>query len=247
MVLATKFGNERREDGSYVGVNGRPEYVRRRIDASLGRLGMDHVDLYYQHRVDTSVPVEETVGAMAGLVEAGKVRHLGLSGAAPETIRRAHAAHPISALQTEYSCSPATPRTAPRPVRELGIGFVAYSPLGRGFLTGDLSSSPDLPGGGRLPADSPRFAGGQLRQEPGAGGQGRGSWRRRKGCTPGQLALAWVLGPGDDVVPIPGTKRRTYLEENIAAVDIDLGADEVPGSRTMSVSPPATATQTWDR
>ncbi|MDD5563027.1 MAG: aldo/keto reductase [Thermoanaerobaculaceae bacterium] len=221
VVLATKFGNERRADGSWVGVNGRPEYVRAACDASLARLGVDVIDLYYQHRVDPSVPIEDTVGAMADLVRAGKVRFLGLSEAAPATLRRAHAAHPITALQTEYSLWTRDVEGEILPtVRELGIGFVAYSPLGRGFLTGRFRSPGDLPEGD-FRKNSPRF-------EPENFAANRALAARveaiafRLGVTAGQLALAWVLAQGRDVVPIPGTKRLRYLEENAAAAAITL-------------------------
>ncbi len=227
VVLATKFGNERREDGSWVGINGRPEYVTAACEASLGRLGVDHIDLYYQHRVDTSVPIEETVGAMASLVDAGKVRHLGLSEASVQTIRRAHAVHPIAALQTEYSLFTRDVESELLPtVRELGIGFVAYSPLGRGFLTGAYKQVSDLPEGDSRSERFPRFAEENFDRnvELVANVEELAS---SKGCTPGQVALAWVLRQGDDVVPIPGTKRRTYLEENIAAVEVELSDDEV--------------------
>ncbi len=227
VVLATKFGNERREDGSWVGINGRPEYVAAACEASLGRLGVDHIDLYYQHRVDSSVPIEETVGAMASLVEEGKVRHLGLSEASVQTIRRAHAVHPITALQTEYSLFTRDVETELLPaVRELGIGFVAYSPLGRGLLTGAYRRVSDLPEGDTRSVRFPRFAEGNFDRnvELVANVEQLAS---SKGCTPGQLALAWVLGQGHDIVPIPGTKRRAYLEENIAAVDVELSDDEM--------------------
>jgi len=221
VVLATKFGNERRPDGTWVGVNGRPEYVRAACDASLTRLGVDVIDLYYQHRVDPTVPIEETVGAMAGLVRAGKVRFLGLSEAAPATIRRAHATHPITALQTEYSLWTRDVEEEILPaVRALGIGFVAYSPLGRGFLTGRFRSPGDLPEGD-FRKNSPRF-------EPANFAKNRELAARveaiafRLGVTPGQLALAWLLAQGPDVVPIPGTKRVRYLEENAAAAAITL-------------------------
>jgi len=221
VVLATKFGNERRPDGTWVGVNGRPEYVRAACDASLTRLGVDVIDLYYQHRVDPTVPIEETVGAMAGLVRAGKVRFLGLSEAAPATIRRAHATHPITALQTEYSLWTRDVEEEILPaVRALGIGFVAYSPLGRGFLTGRFRSPADLPEGD-FRKNSPRF-------EPANFAKNRELAARveaigfRLGVTPGQLALAWLLAQGPDVVPIPGTKRVRYLEENAAAAAITL-------------------------
>jgi aryl-alcohol dehydrogenase-like predicted oxidoreductase len=226
VVLATKFGNERGEDGSFLGVNGRPEYVRAAADASLARLGVDHIDLYYQHRVDPETPIEETVGTMAELVAAGKVRYLGLSEAAPETIRRAHATHPISALQTEYSLWTRDAEGEILPtVRGLGIGFVAYSPLGRGFLTGRFQSSDDLEADDRR-RNLPRFQGDNFdanlalvrRVQEVAGA---------KSATPAQVALAWVLSRGDDVVPIPGTKRRAYLEQNAGASGLELTAQEL--------------------
>jgi aryl-alcohol dehydrogenase-like predicted oxidoreductase len=221
VVLATKFGNERREDGSWVGVNGRPEYVRRACDASLHRLGVDHVDLYYQHRVDTTVPIEETVGAMAELMRAGKVRHLGLSEAAPATIRRAHATAPITALQTEYSLWSRDPEEAILPtVRELGIGFVAYSPLGRGFLTGRFQRPEDLPADD-FRRHHPRFQGENFQRNLDVVAKLH-EIAAEKSCTPGQLALAWVLAQGEDIVPIPGTKRLRYLLENLGAVDVPL-------------------------
>ncbi|MEO6058196.1 MAG: aldo/keto reductase, partial [Gemmatimonadales bacterium] len=221
VVLATKFGNERGEDGSFVGVNGRPDYVKHACDTSLQRLGVDHIDLYYQHRVDRTVPIEETVGAMADLVRAGKVQHLGLSEAAPATIRRAAREHPIAALQTEYSLWTRDPEDEVLPTcRELGIGFVAYSPLGRGFLTGRFRSLDDLP-----PDDyrrnSPRFQGENFQKNLDLV-ERVGDIARRKRCTPSQLALAWVLAQGDDIVPIPGTKQRKYLEENARAVEVEL-------------------------
>ena len=227
VVLATKFGNERREDGSWVGINGSPDYVRRACDASLDRLGVDHIDLYYQHRVDTSVPIEETVGAMGELVEQGKVRHLGLSEASAATVRRAHKVHPIAALQTEYSLWSRDVEDEILPtVRELGIGFVAYSPLGRGFLTGRYRSASDFPPGDTRSSRFPRFSDDNLRAnldlvtkvEELAG---------RKGVTAGQVALAWVLAQGADVVPIPGTKRVAYLEENLAAAQVALSSEEL--------------------
>jgi aryl-alcohol dehydrogenase-like predicted oxidoreductase len=222
VVLATKFGNERREDGSWVGVNGRPEYVKWACDASLGRLGVDTIDLYYQHRVDPEVPIEETVGAMKELVEAGKVRFLGLSEAAPETIRRAHAVHPISALQSEYSLFTRDPEDEILPtVRELGIGFVAYSPLGRGFLTGAWKSIEDLPENDTRSARFPRFSEENFNKNVELADRVR-EIAAEKDATPGQLALAWLLHQGDDIVPIPGTKRRKYLEENAAAADVTL-------------------------
>jgi len=223
VVVATKFGNERRADGSWVGVNGRPDYVHTACDASLSRLGVDFIDLYYQHRVDPNVPIEDTVGAMGELVRAGKVRFLGLSEAAPGTIRRAHATHPISALQTECSLWTRDVEDEILPtVRELGIGFVAYSPLGRGFLTGRFRTPADLPESDYR-RRSPRF-------EPENFVKNRELAARveaiafRLGITPAQLALAWVLGQGEDVVPIPGTKRVKYLEENVGAVAIRLSS-----------------------
>lgn len=221
VVLATKFGNERGEDGSYLGVNGRPEYVRRSCDDSLQRLGVEHIDLYYQHRVDRTVPIEETVGAMADLVREGKVRFIGLSEAAPGTIRRAHGESPVSALQTEYSLWTRDPEDEVLPTcRELGIGFVAYSPLGRGFLTGRFRTVDDL-----APDDyrrnSPRFQGDNFQRNLDLV-ERVGEIARRKKCTPSQLAIAWVLAQGEDVVPIPGTKQRRYLEENLRAVEVEL-------------------------
>jgi aryl-alcohol dehydrogenase-like predicted oxidoreductase len=226
VVLATKFGNERREDGSWVGINGSPDYVRRACDASLERLGVDHIDLYYQHRVDTSTPIEETVGAMKELVDAGKVRHLGLSEAAPETIRRAHAVHPITALQTEYSLWSRDPEDELlETVRGLGIGFVAYSPLGRGFLTGQYKTADDLPEDD-FRRRNPRFQGENFERNLELVAQVE-ELAREKGVTASQLALAWVLAQGDDVVPIPGTKRVKYLEENAGAVDVVLSPDDL--------------------
>jgi aryl-alcohol dehydrogenase-like predicted oxidoreductase len=227
VVLATKFGNERREDGSWVGVNGRPEYVKRACDASLERLGVDTIDLYYQHRVDPEVPIEETVGAMSELVEAGKVRYLGLSEAAPETIRRAHAVHPISALQSEYSLFTRDVEDEVLPtLRELGVGFVAYSPLGRGFLTGAWNSMEDLPEDDTRSGRFPRFSEENFRQNLELAGRVR-EIAAEKGATPGQLALAWLLHQGEDIVPIPGTKRRKYLVENAAAADLELTEREL--------------------
>ena len=222
VVLATKFGNERRADGSRVGVNGRPEYVAAACDASLQRLGVDQIDLYYQHRVDPHTPIEETVGAMGRLVEAGKVRHLGLSEAAPDTIRRAHATHPITALQSEYSLWSRDPEVngVLDTVRELGVGFVAYSPLGRGFLSGRFASPDDL-AEDDFRRHHPRFQGENFTKNLQLVGAVK-KMSADKGVTPGQLALAWVLAQGEDVVPIPGTKHRRYLEENAAADDIEL-------------------------
>jgi len=229
VVLATKFGNERGEDGSFLGINGKPDYVRAACDASLERLGVEHIDLYYQHRVDKTVPIEETVGAMAELVEQGKVRHLGLSEASPETIRRAHAVHPISALQTEYSLWTRDAEDAVLPtVRELGIGFVAYSPLGRGFLSGAITKPDDL-AEDDFRRRNPRFQGANFDKNLELVERVREIAAERD-VTPGQLALAWLLNQNParpDVVPIPGTKRREYLEENAAASEIELSAEEL--------------------
>jgi aryl-alcohol dehydrogenase-like predicted oxidoreductase len=227
VVLATKFGIVRDPDDPRArGVNGRPDYVMRACDASLRRLSVDHIDIYYQHRVDPDVPIEETVGAMAELVDAGKVRFLGLSEAAPETIRRAHAVHPISALQTEYSLWSRDVEDEILPtLRELGIGLVAYSPLGRGFLTGQITSPQDF-----APDDfrrhNPRFQGENFARNLELVTRIR-QIAAEKDCTPGQLALAWVLAQGKDVVPIPGTKRRAYLVQNVEATEISLSADEL--------------------
>ena len=226
VVLATKFGNERTEDGGFLGVNGKPEYVHKACDASLQRLGVDHIDLYYQHRVDKTVPIEETVGAMKELVEQGKVRHLGLSEASPETIRRAHAVHPISALQTEYSLWTRDPEDAVLPtVRELGIGFVAYSPLGRGFLSGAITKPSDL-AEDDFRRNNPRFQRENFDKNLELVDRVR-EIAEEKEATPGQLALAWLLHQGDDIVPIPGTKRRSYLEENAAASEVELTEDDL--------------------
>jgi len=226
VVLATKFGNERREDGSWVRINGTADYVRKACDASLERLGVDHIDLYYQHRVDPETPIEETVGAMKELVEAGKVRHLGLSEAAPETIRRAHAVHPIAALQTEYSLWSRDPEDGIlETVRELGIGFVAYSPLGRGFLTGRYKTVDDLPEDD-FRRRNPRFQGANFERNLELVAQVE-EIASEKGITSSQLAIAWVLAQGDDVVPIPGTKRVRYLEENVAAAGIELAPNDL--------------------
>jgi aryl-alcohol dehydrogenase-like predicted oxidoreductase len=226
VVLATKFGNVRGEDGSFQGISGKPDYVRVACESSLRRLGVDVIDLYYQHRVDRTVPIEDTVGAMAELRAAGKVRHLGLSEASPATLRRAHAVHPISALQTEYSLWSREPEEDILPTcRALGIGFVAYSPLGRGFLTGRFRHPEDLPADDYR-RNSPRFQGENFQKN-------LDLVRRieeiaaQKRCTPSQLALAWVLAQGEDIVPIPGTKRRKYLEENAAAADIMLTAEDL--------------------
>jgi aryl-alcohol dehydrogenase-like predicted oxidoreductase len=225
VVLATKFGNRSSDDGTRT-IDGSPDYVRSAIDASLQRLGVDHVDLYYQHRVDAGTPIEETVGAMAELVEAGKVKHLGLSEAGAQTIRRAHAVHPITALQSEYSLWTRDPEGEILDTcRELGIGLVAYSPLGRGFLAGRFSS-PDELGEDDFRKHHPRFSGANLERNRRLAAAVK-ELAEEKGVTPAQLALAWVLSRGDDVVPIPGTKRRTYLEQNAAASEIELTDDEL--------------------
>lgn len=228
--LATKFGNERNPDGSWVGINGSPDYVRSACDASLQRLGVDHVDLYYQHRVDKSVPIEETVGAMKELVEAGKVLHLGLSEAGADTIRRAHAVHPITALQTEYSLFTRDLEDEVMPLlRELGIGLVPYSPLGRGILTGAVTRESLEAGDSRAAGRFPRFEGDALDANLALVEKVK-EIAGQKGCTPGQLALAWVLaqgGPDLGVAPIPGTKRVKYLEENVAAAAVELTDDDL--------------------
>jgi len=225
VLLATKFGNVRGPDGKWMGQNGRPEYVKSACDASLQRLGTDYIDLYYQHRVDRAVPIEETVGAMADLVAAGKVRYLGLSEAAPQTIERAHGVHPITALQSEYSLWSRDVESEILPtVRALGIGFVAYSPVGRGFLTGQLKRPEDLPEGDWR-RNHPRFQGDNFQKNLTLVAR-VASIAREKGCTPAQIALAWLLAQGDDIVPIPGTKRRKFLEENAAAVNVRLTPDE---------------------
>jgi aryl-alcohol dehydrogenase-like predicted oxidoreductase len=227
VVLATKFGLVRDPENSRArGVNGRPEYVLDACDASLRRLGLDHIDLYYQHRVDPDVPIEETVGAMASLIDAGKVRFLGLSEAAPDTIRRAHAVHPISALQSEYSLWSRDVEDEILPtLRELGIGLVAYSPLGRGFLTGQITSPDDL-AADDFRRHSPRFQGANFARNLELVDRIK-EIAREKDCTPGQLALAWVMAQGDDIVPIPGTKRRAYLEENAEAAELSLDGDDL--------------------
>ncbi|MDQ0029669.1 aldo/keto reductase [Arthrobacter bambusae] len=226
VVLATKFGNERRDDGSWVGINGKPEYVRAACDASLQRLGVDHIDLYYQHRVDKTVPIEDTVGAMAELVQAGKVRHLGLSEAAPDTIRRAHSVHPITALQTEYSLWEREPETKVFPVlAELGIGFVPYSPLGRGFLTGQLRTEEDF-AENDFRRHSPRFQGENFKRNLELVDRVK-ELADQKGCTPGQLALAWLLAQGEHIVPIPGTKKRERLAENLGATAVELSPEDL--------------------
>ncbi|HEY0083010.1 MAG TPA: aldo/keto reductase [Pyrinomonadaceae bacterium] len=241
VVLATKFGNVRGADGSFLGVNGRPEYVRAACEASLGRLGVETIDLYYQHRVDPRTPIEDTVGEMGRLVEEGKVLHLGLSEAGIETIRRAHAVHPITALQTEYSLWSREPEDGLLAVcRELGIGFVPYSPLGRGFLTGQIKSFDDL-AADDYRRHAPRFQGENFRQnlelvkriEEMAG---------EKNCTPAQLALAWVLAQGPDIVPIPGTKRRKYLEENAGALEVGITPEDL--ARIDEIAPRGVAAGT---
>jgi aryl-alcohol dehydrogenase-like predicted oxidoreductase len=227
VVLATKFGNERNPDGSRVGINGRPEYVRKAADASLGRLGVDHIDLYYQHRVDPTVPIEDTWAAMADLVQAGKVRYLGISEAAPETLRRAHATHPVTALQTEWSlwAREVEDDGVLATVRELGVGFVAYSPIGRGFLSGTVRR-PEALAPDDFRRHNPRFQGDNLVKNLELMDKVT-ALARQRGVTPAQVALAWVLVQGDDVVPIPGTKRRTYLMENLDAVHLKLSDDEL--------------------
>jgi aryl-alcohol dehydrogenase-like predicted oxidoreductase len=226
-IVATKFGNERSADGKYLGINGRPEYVRSACEGSLQRLGIEQIDLYYQHRVDTSVPIEETVGAMADLVREGKVRFLGLSEAGAPTIRRAHGVHPISALQTEYSLwtRDVEQNGVLDTVRELGIGFVAYSPLGRGFLTGRFRRFEDLPENDYR-RQNPRFQGENFQKNLDLLHEVE-KIAREKGITPSQLALAWVLSRGTDVVPIPGTKHVKYLEENVAALDVTLTSEDL--------------------
>jgi aryl-alcohol dehydrogenase-like predicted oxidoreductase len=226
VVLATKFGNMRATDGRFLGINGRPEYVRQACDASLARLGVNEIDLYYQHRVDAQTPIEETVGAMAELVKAGKVRHLGLSEAAPRTIRRAHAVHPIAALQTEYSLWSRDPEGELLDTcRELGIAFVAYSPLGRGFLTGRYRSIDDL-----APDDwrrnNPRFQGDNFQKNLDLVHTVE-QLAKAKGCTPAQLALAWLLARGEDIIPIPGSTRIERVRENAGATSVTLSADDI--------------------
>ena len=237
-IIATKFGNVRGEDGSFRGISGRPEYVQACAEASLKRLGIETIDLYYQHRVDANVPIEDTVGAMAELVKAGKVRYLGLSEAGPATIERAHAVHPISALQTEYSLWSREPEDELLPLlRKLGIGFVPYSPLGRGFLSGELKTIDDL-----APDDRrrifPRFQGENFAKNL-AVVERVAAIAKQKSVTPAQLALAWVLAQGDDVVPIPGTKRVGYLEDNLAAAKVTLTPDEL--ARIDQASPKGSA------
>ncbi len=242
IVLATKFGNVRDpQNAAFRGINGKPEYVRQACDASLQRLGVDHIDLYYQHRVDPDTPIEDTVGAMAELVRQGKVRFLGLSEAGPQTLRRAQSVHPIAALQTEYSLWSRDPEDEILPTcRELGIGFVAYSPLGRGFLTGQIRAFDDL-------ADDdyrrhyPRFQGENFQKNLDLVAR-IGDIAREKGVAPSQLALAWVLAQGGDIVPIPGTKRRAYLEENLGALDVTLAPDDL--ARIAGIAPQGVAAGT---
>ncbi|MEH6904773.1 aldo/keto reductase [Neobacillus drentensis] len=234
VVIATKFGNVRAEDGAFLGINGRPEYVKKACEASLRRLGVDHIDLYYQHRVDPTTPIEETVGAMADLVREGKVCYLGLSEASAQTIRRAYAVHPITAVQTEYSLWSRDVEDEILPVcRELGVGFVPYSPLGRGFLTGQIQKFEDLA------ADdyrrfSPRFQGENFQKNLELVNK-INQIAREKDCQPSQLALAWLLAQGDDIVPIPGTKRTKYLEENVGALHLSLTETDL--ARINEVAP----------
>ncbi len=226
VVLATKFGNVRGAQGEFLGVSGKPDYVRKACDASLKRLGVDHIDLYYQHRVDPEVPIEETVGAMSELVKAGKVRFLGMSEAAPGTVRRAHKVHSITALQTEYSLWSRDVEAGILPtVRELGIGFVAYSPLGRGFLSGRFKTPADIPDDDYR-KQHPRFQGENFKRNLELVARVEELAREKK-CTPSQLALAWVLAQGKDIVPIPGTKQRKYLEENVGALSLKLTAEDL--------------------
>jgi aryl-alcohol dehydrogenase-like predicted oxidoreductase len=228
VFLATKFGNVRGPKGEFLGVNGKPEYVKTCCEASLKRLGVETIDLYYQHRVDQQTPIEETVGAMAELVKAGKVRYLGLSEASPKTLRRACAVHPIAALQTEYSLWTRDPEPEILPAcRELGVSFVAYSPLGRGFLSGRFTRPEDLPEDDYR-RNHPRFQGENFQANLRLVERVE-SLAKERGCTPSQLALAWVLAQGEDIVPIPGTKRRTYLEENAAALEIRLSEEDLRG------------------
>ena len=235
VVLATKFGNVRAPDGKFIGQNGRPEYVRAACDASLQRLGIDHIDLYYQHRVDRAVPIEETVGAMSDLVQQGKVRFLGLSEASAQTVRRAHAAYPISALQTEYSLWSRDVEDEILPaVRELGIGFVPYSPLGRGFLTGQITRPEDI-AEDDWRKNHPRFQGENFQKNLDLVRRVEEVARARR-CTPGQLALAWLLAKGPDIVPIPGTKRRKYVEENVGALNVKLSGADIAGIEGLGVA-----------
>jgi aryl-alcohol dehydrogenase-like predicted oxidoreductase len=239
VILATKFGNVRGPKGEFLGVRGDPEYVKSACDASLQRLGVDTIDLYYQHRVDRKTPIEDTVGAMAELVKAGKVRHLGLSEASAATIRRAAKVHPIAALQTEYSLWTRDPEADILPTtRELGISFVAYSPLGRGFLTGAFKSFDDLPEGDNR-RTMPRFQGENFQKNLDLANT-VAQLAREKHCTPSQLALAWVLAQGNDILPIPGTKRTKYIEDNMGALNVHLTPTEI--ARISNLFPPNTAT-----
>ncbi|SFA89287.1 MULTISPECIES: aldo/keto reductase [unclassified Bacillus (in: firmicutes)] len=238
VIVATKFGVVRGEDGSFLGVNGHPDYVKQACDASLARLGVDYIDLYYQHRVDPNVPIEETIGAMSELVQEGKVRYLGMSEVAPQTIRRAHSVHEITAIQTEYSLWSRDVEDEILPViRELGIGFVAYSPLGRGFLTGQIQTFEDL-AENDYRRFSPRFQGENFTKNLDLVNQIK-ELAREKDCQPSQLALAWILSQGDDIVPIPGTKRIQYLEENIGALKIQLSKEDL--RRINEVAPKGVA------
>ncbi len=238
VFLATKFGNVRGENGEFMGVRGDPDYVRSACEASLKRLGVDTIDLYYQHRVDPNVPIEDTVGEMAKLKDEGKIRYLGLSEAAPDTIRKAHNTHAITAVQTELSLWSRDAEDEVLPtVRELGIGYVAYSPLGRGFLTGQIRSPEDFPESD-FRRFHPRFTGDNFHKNIALVGEVE-KMAKDKGCTAAQLALAWVLAQGDDIVPIPGTKRRKYLDENIAALDIQLSNDEL--KQLDDILPPGAA------
>jgi aryl-alcohol dehydrogenase-like predicted oxidoreductase len=234
VLIATKFGNVRSAEGAFLGISGKPDYVRSACEGSLRRLGVDHIDLYYQHRVDPNTPIEDTVGAMAALVREGKVRFIGLSEAAPATIRRAHAVHPITALQTEYSLWSRDVEDEILPtVRELGIGFVAYSPLGRGFLTGRFRTIDDLPADDYR-RNSPRFQGENFQKNLDLVRHIEGV-ARQKQCSPSQLALAWLLARGNDIVPIPGTKRVPFLEENVGALDVSLTAEDL--ARIDAIAP----------
>jgi aryl-alcohol dehydrogenase-like predicted oxidoreductase len=238
VVLATKFANVRGQQGEFMGIRGDAAYVRQACEASLKRLGVDHIDLYYQHRVDPNVPIEETVGAMADLVRAGKVRYLGLSEAAPDTVRRAHKVHPISVLQTEYSLWSRDVEADILPtLRELGIGFVAYSPLGRGFLTGQIKRVEDLPENDYR-RNSPRFQGDNFTRNLELVAEVE-RIAQEKGCTPAQLALAWVLAQGDDIVAIPGSKRRSKLEDNAGALAVTLSDED--RARIDRILPPGAA------
>ena len=238
VIVATKFGNVRGEDGSFLGVNGHPDYVKQACDASLSRLGVDYIDLYYQHRVDPDIPIEETIGAMSELVQEGKVRYLGISEAAPHTIRRAHTVHEITAIQTEYSLWSRDVEDEILPViRELGIGFVAYSPLGRGFLTGKIQTFEDL-AEDDYRRFSPRFQGENFTKNLDLVNQIK-ELAREKDCQPSQLSLAWILSQADDIVPIPGTKRIQYLEENIGALKIQLSKEDL--RRINEVAPKGVA------